>query len=167
MVVSAHRKGDSVATTAQRAVNLDARSATSIPMASMFEWFVDFGYAFQFAEAGYDILSAELNDESGAAQADAVFFPTGPARQVDPDLLLEAKLLRCATESVLAIRANKFAQTIRIEMPGFIPEDNYFHLLPGGQRQIRMRDGNPSARSRGTVSALNAQRTFDVLDAHE
>jgi beta-mannosidase len=165
LAVSAHRKGDSVALSAERALSVNARSAVCVSMSSIFDWFVDFGYAFQFADASYDILSAEVKDASGAKLADAIFFPTGPARPADPELSLEAKLHRSADALTLSVVANRFAQAVRVEVPGFIPEDNYFHLLPGRQRHIRLRRGKSLQGSRGTITALNARRTFDIAEA--
>jgi beta-mannosidase len=164
--VSAYRKGDAAALTAERPFALAAHSTSSISVASLFDWFVDLGYAFQFGEPAYDLLTAELKDASGETQSDAVFFPTGPARQVEPDVNLEATLEHRPSGWVLSVRANKFAQAVKIAVPGFLPEDNYFHLLPGRERQIRLIEQESRTIAKGTVTALNAQTTFEISGLH-
>jgi beta-mannosidase len=62
-----------------------------------------------------------------------------------------------AGERLIEVSTRRFAQNVTIETPGFVPDDNGFHLAPGQRRRIvlRARDARPSF-ARDIASALNA-----------
>jgi hypothetical protein len=55
------------------------------------------------------------------------------------------------------------AQSIRVEVEGFTVDDNYFHLEPGGERQLILRPDSRGEASRspdaprGVLQPLNAE----------
>jgi beta-mannosidase len=59
---------------------------------------------------------------------------------------------------LLRIAARRFAQAVAIDVPGFAPADNGFHLAPGQMREVLLRRNPavPRPTARGHVSALNA-----------
>ena len=53
----------------------------------------------------------------------------------------------------------RFAQHVAIDAPGFVPDDDNFHLAPGQARTVALHgSGAPS----GTVSALNSEATARI-----
>ena len=84
--------------------------------------------------------------------------PGGPAREPDPDVGLQAEV-----EPVdggawhLQVSARRFAQYVQVDVPGYVADDSWFHLPPGGTRTTVLRPwpGAPEA-PRGWVRALNS-----------
>jgi len=57
----------------------------------------------------------------------------------------------------LQVSARRFAQYVQVDVPGFVADDSWFHLPPGGTRATVLRPcpGAPEA-PRGWVRALNS-----------
>jgi len=56
---------------------------------------------------------------------------------------------------VLDCTAERFAQWVSVEVPGFSPDDSWFHLVPGRTRHVTLvGDGT---RPRGALHALNGR----------
>jgi beta-mannosidase len=53
---------------------------------------------------------------------------------------------------------------VAVEIDGFEPEDNYFHLAPGASRTVRLvaRAGAGVDRPKGVVQALNGDAPVSV-----
>jgi beta-mannosidase len=57
----------------------------------------------------------------------------------------------------LSISTRRFAQFICIDVPGYRPDDSWFHLAPGANRSVALhRDGSDTMTPRGQVRALNS-----------
>jgi beta-mannosidase len=141
VLLRAFRKDDATPLERAREMRVEARSAVTFSTAELLEWFVDLGYVFQFGAPTYDILQAQLNDSLGAAVTDTVFLPLGlGSARSDPQL--SASLDHASTTPTLTLHSANFAQCVRIIGNGLTPEDNYFHMIPGSQRTVRLlRDG--------------------------
>jgi len=102
----------------------------------------------------------------GAPLAEAFHFPLGlpSARELDVGLTAEARPLDDASLDVaLTVRARRFAQSVTIDADGFVPADDWFHIVPGGARTVRLRRaGAAKGPLRGTVTALNAEATAKI-----
>src|SRR5262249_53112712 len=111
-----------------RMLEVAAHGAVEIAAAELPEGFVDVSYAYRFGPPPCDLVVARF------AGAEAFHFPTGrPAnRELDLGLVAEAR----GTE--LVIRTRRFAQAISIECEGFVPDDDFFHLAPGGSKTVRL-----------------------------
>jgi hypothetical protein len=63
----------------------------------------------------------------------------------------------------VTVTTRRFAQAVKIAVPGHVAEDNYFDLAPGRTRTIGIRP-IPSAKKRasltGELSALNLRGTI-------
>ena len=58
----------------------------------------------------------------------------------------------------MRVSTDRFAQGVRIEVPGWVAEDGWFPLLPGTSRDVALRPvvgRTPPAAPRGRVVALN------------
>ncbi|WP_051221494.1 glycosyl hydrolase 2 galactose-binding domain-containing protein [Conexibacter woesei] len=113
--------------------------------------FLDVSYAYRFGPAPHDTVVATLRS-GDAVLAQAVHFPVGPP------LVAEAFGLEAEwRDGVVALRAERVAWGVRIDVPGWVPEDDAFTLVPGSPRIVRMRpvDGDRSVFRGGCVRALN------------
>ena len=94
------------------------------------------------------------------------YLPGGPARDVDPDVGLQAEV-EPADGGVwlLRVSSRRFAQYVQVDVPGFAPDDSWFHLPPGGSRTVRLRPepgSGPVGEPRGRVRAFNADAQATV-----
>ena len=53
----------------------------------------------------------------------------------------------------------RFAQSVALDVAGFVPTDSWFHLAPGATRSLTLvpLPGSEAARPRGSVRAVNAR----------
>jgi beta-mannosidase len=118
--------------------------------------FVDITYAYRFAPAGHDLVVASLvNRERGELVAQDFFFPCGRPFERDSDLGVEATARRLEPGVWrVTVRTRKFAQAVAFDARGFVAEDDFFHLEPGGERTILLR--GPDTALSGRVQPLNA-----------
>ncbi len=101
--------------------------------------------------------------EDGAALAQAFHFPLGLPNRLEGDVGLEAVAVRRGERYSVTLQTRKFAQSVHVEMPGYLADDQYFHMAPKTTRviELRPRQADPAAAGRprpphGLVYALNA-----------
>ena len=146
-----------------RVLDLAAASALTLAATDLYEGFVDLSYAFRFGPAPFDVLQATLTcEQDGAELAEAFYFPQGLPHVAAADIGLTAEAAALA-EGVfrLSIRCKDFAQSVHADVPGFIADDQYFHMAPNTTRSLILRrravpSASPGASLEGTVHALNA-----------
>ncbi len=87
-----------------------------------------------------------------------VFLPLGQVRPREADLGLEAWAEPDGPLGYsLTIRTRRLAQWLAIDVPGFVPEDSWFHLAPGRERTLVLEPIGTPGRLRGRVRALNSE----------
>jgi beta-mannosidase len=70
--------------------------------------------------------------------------------------------LSCAARALsegafeLTVSTVRFAQSIAIHAPGYLPDDNFFHLAPGASRAVRIKPTGAEAGKSVMLQALNA-----------
>lgn len=157
LVVSLHTDAHTVERASCEVV-VPARSGHQVHADGLFDGFRDLTYAFCFGPRSYELVTAELVDTTGRVVAGTDYLPGGPARASDPDVGLQA-----VTEATddgswrLLVSARRFAQYVQVDVPGFVADDSWFHLPPGGQKStvLRPSPGGPEV-PRGWVRALNS-----------
>ena len=142
-----------------RSHTVAARGTLALPVAEWFDGFIDLSRAYRFGPAEHAMVVATLRDDTGAARGQAFHFPEGlPARRErEIGLRADARLLADGSaELTLATRG--FAQSLHFDVPGFIAQDEHFHLAPGATRTLRLVPARPGTTPalRGSVFALNA-----------
>jgi beta-mannosidase len=140
-------------------VTVPARGNLAVPSAALLEGFRDTTNAYHFGPSDHDLAVVRLVDGAGEIAAEAFYFPVGRARIVEADLGVDAVFAAGAVdgEFVLTVKSRRFAQAVAVDVPGFAPDDNYFHVAPGGQRLVRLRRAGASGEPRGHVQPLNAR----------
>lgn len=146
-------------------LSLPAHSTHETNAAALFDFWMDLTWAHRFGPPSHDVAVATLR--SGAAVLGQAFhFPIGlPARR-EAELGLSGTLRPGVDGSWEAtLRTERFAQSVRIEVEGFEPLDNYLHLAPGGERHTRLRPlGNDRTPPRGgALHALNAETSAPLV----
>lgn len=139
-------------------MHVPAHGAISIPAASLFDEWLDLSYAYRFGPPLADVIHVKLlNGET--LLADALWFPAGLPNTREADLGLTIETTPHADGNVtLSIATRRFAQSLWVDAPGYVPGRNGFHLAPGQARDVLLRKqpGVPHKPARGNITALNA-----------
>lgn len=156
--VQLFRNGEVEIEHGQRTVSVAPRSTFAIGAATLFDSLPDTTYAYRFGAPSHDLVVASLVDASGCVVREAFHFPVGRPSRQDADLGVSATALPSVGGDVrVTLRTRRLAQAVSIDVPGFEPDDNYFHVAPGGSREVTLRRTGPTSEFRGgRVLPLNA-----------
>lgn len=150
---------------AAQPIELAPRATVDLDAEAVLGGFRDVTWAYRFGPVGHDVVATRLSGEDGETLAEAVYLPGGRARPRQVHLGLTAVARPGATDDwQLTVSTELFAQWVAIDVPGFLPADSWFHLLPGQSRTVALHpetaDGH---RPSGEVRALNAAGTTRVV----
>ncbi len=137
-------------------VEVPAHGAVEVFGDSLLGRFTDSTYAYRFAAPGHDVAIATLRDRATRETiGQAFFFPQRRPSERCADLGVEASAeLLQAGEWRVTVRARRFAQAVAFDARGFVADDDFFHIEPGGERTILLRGPGPIVSAR--VVPLNA-----------
>ncbi|HXC25882.1 MAG TPA: hypothetical protein VNU46_08200 [Gemmatimonadaceae bacterium] len=130
--------------------------------------FVDSSYAYRFGAPNHDLIVAVLTDRTtGVVLSDAYYLPLGFPAVLPLAPTLEAIATRLDDGTYrLEVSSASFSVAVSVEAEGFCPDDNYFHVEPGGRRTVGLRPlagvRNASALT-GTVTPLNAHHSTRIV----
>jgi beta-mannosidase len=144
-------------------LQVEAWSTRTLAAGDAFDWFLDLSYAYRFGPPSIHVVVARWFDGDGVLQAEGFGLPAGLDLPAQDSVGWQVEVLPGANESglVLQLQAQRFAQFVRIEAPGWESDDNLFHLEPGVARRVFLRAASDALSSRAQVRALN---TLEVLD---
>ncbi|HMJ14409.1 MAG TPA: glycoside hydrolase family 2 protein [Polyangiaceae bacterium] len=143
-------------------LGLGPRAAVSHSADALLGRFSDATYSYRFGPPSADVAYSRLTGKrDGCVLARAFAFPLGlpGAALVPQELSAEFGL------DPLQVRLSSpnLASFVTLDVPGFLPSDNYFHLAPGEARAIALEAITPSAVLRkGWVKALNASSSLAI-----
>lgn len=160
--VTLYRSSEVVVARATKALTLEPRATRAVRVEAMLEHFLDTAYAYRFGPPGHDLVVGRL-EVAGAVVASAFHLPLGRGRPVELDLGLAAELETRGERLGVRVTTRRFAQNVTLDVPGYEPEDDSFHLEPGGSRFVPLEPRRDApAAPRGTVSALNSATNVTV-----
>lgn len=152
------REGATPVAAGGRAVTLAPRSGRTLAATDLLGGFFDVGYAYRFGPPSHDVVVARLTGADGATGDESFLFPLGRAAAL-AESGLAARLIEIDGAPALALACRRLAQNVRIDCPGWTPDENGFHLAPGAERQVRLTRARPDAPPpRGAVSSLGDAR---------
>lgn len=157
--VRLYRDDDLLLTRASRALHIAARSTRREPLMAWLDGFTDLNHAYRFGPAAHALVVVTLRDAAGTSLGQAFYFTAGLSSRRARDIGLAAQARICDDGSAeLRITTRGFAQSVTVDTPGFIAQDEFFHLEPGGARTLRLTPMTPQPvpALRGSVCALNA-----------
>ncbi|MBL0370534.1 glycoside hydrolase family 2 protein [Rhizobium sp. KVB221] len=145
-------------------IELAPRGTISIPATELFGAFFDTNYAFRFGPAAHDVTVATLKDlETGAEIASAFHYPKGrPAAMHEANIT--ASLDRRDGDWVIALSTDRLAQSVNIAVPGWLPDDNWFHLAPGQEKMVRIASFSATAGNKpeGVIRYLGVATAISI-----
>lgn len=157
--LSCLRHGRQPVVSGSRELVLGPHAALMLPATDLFGAFFDTTYAFRFGPPSHDVTVGRLIDADGVMIAETFHFPRGRSSAMAP-AALTAGLRQDGEGWVLDLSADRFAQSVVIEVEGFLPSDSWFHLSPGGVKVIRLapRAGtDPAAKPAGEIRGIGIE----------
>jgi beta-mannosidase len=152
------RHGHVTVLSAQHAVTLAARSRQTLAAFDIMGRFFDLTYAYRFGPAEHDAVVARLSDAEGRLLGETVHFPLGH-RGAIPHAQITAEVRHDDGGWRLELAAQRLARFVHIVDDHFLPDDDWFHLVPGHANTVRLRprgrDGGAAQVPRGVVRAIN------------
>jgi beta-mannosidase len=147
-------------------LTIPGRGHQSIHADALFDGFLDLTYAYRFGPPGHDVVAATLREHSsGVLRAAACYFPGVLPAHSGTDLGLTARAQPVGAGYELILETERFAHAVAIDVDGWLPDDNYFHLEPSERRRIQLRAIAGGGAPRGCVSALNSRGDVPLLVA--
>ena len=145
-------------------VALSGRSRTTISADEILGGFYDVSYAYRFGPPHHDVAVATWYDSDRKIVGEAMHF----IRRRDP--VRSAIALEGTAENIgetryrVTLHADCFVQGVRVQAKGFLPDDNYFHVLPNREKTVTFRSPKASAPSfKVDVEALNLGLPIRIL----
>ena len=167
LCLTLYRHGEVRVAEGRADVTVPARGSAEVRGDTMFEHFLDTTHAYRFGPPGHDVAVATMTDRAtGLRCGEAFHFPGGLPSAQASDLGLEAIADPLEGGAFrVTLRTRKLAQSVAIEARGFRADDAYFHVAPGGERQITLQPapgGKAPSKLAGTVFPLNAQSPVKI-----
>ena len=165
--VSLYRAGEYGVAQSERALTVPKHQAVTLGLEQILGRFVDAAYAYRFGPPGHDLVVVSLHKTPGDLPfAQSFRFPAGrPVQKIaiaDLAVTAEAYILSDGTIEVL-LTSRRIAWGVCVVAPGFVADDAYFGIEPGGRRRIVMTPLEPrKVPVIVTVTAMNAEGRLSV-----
>ncbi len=151
---------------ARREVPCEAppRGLLTLDSAALLGGFYDVTYAYRFGSPQHDLAVATLFDERHDVLSEAVYFVKACEPALLPAVRLEAEAVPVDEgRFAVALCSDHFLQSVSLEARGFLPEDNYFHLVPSRRKVVRFHAREQAGgRFRATLEALNLRNPLEI-----
>jgi beta-mannosidase len=159
--VALYQDWEALVAEAQEELELAAHGSVQRTVEGLLGRFVDAGAAYGFGPPAQDVIVATL--ESGVQQGELLSqgfrFPAGrplfrePAERIGIEVSAQPD---AGGKVALTIGSRRLAYGVRVQAPGFLPDDDAFAIEPRGKRVVRLAPTEPGAEfSGGSISALN------------
>jgi beta-mannosidase len=115
--------------------------------------FFDFSYAYRFGPRAHAAVSAQLVAADGGLVSEAIWLPPG-VRGWEGEGAVEAEVFEDARGFGLRLRSERLLRFVHLADPHFRPDDDWFTLLPGEPRVVRLApapETPPTARPDGEL----------------
>ena len=139
-------------------VSVPARQSLSLQGDAILQNFFDTTAAYRFGPPKHDVVSVRLlRKGNGTVISEDFYFPTGhnlPMQQ-HANVSAEAEWQRDGLV-IVKLTSDSFLQAVSISCDGFLPDDNYFHMLPGRIKSITFTATNISVNQfKAIFQAIN------------
>lgn len=140
---------------AKREIKVEANQKMKIIAEEMLSGFYDTSYAYRFGPPKHEVACATLKDKNGKIISQQFHFPVTHHLPV-----VEANLVAEFSENTLSISSDKFLYAVQIICEGFLPEDNYFHLMPNEKKEIKFNAHHIKLQIQ--INAVNLQNVINL-----
>jgi beta-mannosidase len=146
------------------ACTVPARSTQTVAAVEILGGFHDLNHAYRFGPPAHDTVIATLYDAERRPLSEAFHFvqPSVPVPRWDVELSAKARPIG-AGRYELTLRSNRFVHSLSLDVAGYLPDDDWFHLPPGREKIVRFTpDRRREAQFAGHVEALNLRTPVKI-----
>jgi beta-mannosidase len=132
--------------------------------------FTDATHAYNFGPPKQDVVAVRLVDRDGRVISEDAYFPSGYGLAAQPSASVRTRVEALAGGNVaVTLVSDALLQSVAVTSPGFTPDDNYFHLVPGWEKRIVFTRSEGAGEFRADFDALNRGGTIAVrgVENHE
>lgn len=123
---------------AARDVTVAVNQTVTIQAEEMLGGFYDTAYAYRFGPPKHDLSCTTLKDDQGKVISQQFHFPLRQVPQIVP-ANVESGLTALGNGAYqVDIRSDHFLYAVNIYAEGYLPSDNYFHLMPNESKSITL-----------------------------
>jgi beta-mannosidase len=160
--VALYKAGEQCVGQSEIFIDIPEHTTSTLGVEEILGRFVDAAYAYRFGPPGHDLLSVSMRENrDGMPLAQAFRFPAGRTTQRSPiaDLGIAGEGRQLADGTIeVRLTTRRFAWGVRLASQGFMPEDAYFGIEPGGERRIVMiPTGRGDCAPNLTITAINGE----------
>jgi beta-mannosidase len=138
---------------------LAAGESGSWSVDGLFERFLDTTWAHRFGPKEFGAITARLHGQD--FDSIDVLNVGYPAEISHCDCVVDAILTDEADKALLTIESTYLLQWVRVEASGWMPEENYFHVVPGVRKTVRLRrDADRCPNGEIILRPLNSVRAI-------
>ncbi|MGS2724273.1 glycoside hydrolase family 2 protein [Porticoccus sp. GXU_MW_L64] len=138
-------------------LTLSASKTIDLDLDFLLEHFSDSSYNYKFGPQQWHVAYAKLIDTKNSVISEAYYFPDYSSI---PEVEIHGISYELKAEDedfILHLKSNSFFQSIEIDFPGYLPDDNYFHMIPEGEKTIMLRSNRVDKKPLlGYLAALNS-----------
>ena len=123
---------------AAKEISIAPHSSITIHAEELLGGFYDTAYAYRFGPPKHDVACGSLKNSAGEIICQQFHFPlkkTFPHIQAE----IEAAAWWKDDGYQLSILSDRFLHAVQIKCEGFLPDDNYFHLMPGEPKLVKLK----------------------------
>ena len=144
-------------------VILQAYGSLSLSSYALGRGFFDITRAYQFGPAEHSVTIATLlYTQSREVISQAFHFPLGRLLPFE-ELGLAAVVRHDGIGWMIEITTVRFAQAVHLDVDGYRPDFNWFHLSPSGAKTVRLSSvGKQDHPPNGVMGALNSRKTISI-----
>jgi beta-mannosidase len=161
LCVDAFAGGERLVAAGSVRIRLGPHSAGSWDAEAVVGHFFDASLAYRFGESGHDTIAVSLRspDDPARLLAQAFSFPAGLPVTPEPatSLGVDAAAWPVGDRDVaVRVSSRRVLYGTQVTAPGFVPDDGYFTIAPGGERTVLLRPAAGGGRPvRCVVTAAN------------
>ncbi len=167
------REPHSISFRHEATVTVAARSLETRSVDEILGSFHDVNYAYRFGPQSHHVVIATWFDSRHEVISEDFYL----TRSRDPEALhLPAETLQCHAEALgdghcrVTLQSDRFLHGVRLSAPGFLPDDNYFHLPPARSKTVTFAPLSNAGRRtlKASIEALNlvGELTLEAKEPH-
>ncbi len=155
--------GSAIASVTTKLVVL-SRNKALILLDQLLNTFYDTTYTYRFGPSKHSVVSVRLIDPTGHEVSTAYYFPNRELPRFEEKPNLKAVMTASNDNAFqLELSCDKFLYAVNIDTPGFSSSDNYFHMIPGVHKLIKIeRLGDCNKMAKGYISAVNMSEDVKI-----